>query len=82
MTEWEMKEIVDLEEELFKVHLDKFIIYYGKEDGWAPLEHYYDIVSRFPGGKILLCKDDIPHAFVLGMYGSGDFESLNVTICN
>ncbi|RIA98579.1 hypothetical protein C1645_731627 [Glomus cerebriforme] len=61
----EMETVCELDEELYREHLDKFIFYFSKYDKWAPLEHYEDMKRRFPEGKVLLCEDDTPHAFVL-----------------
>jgi hypothetical protein len=66
MANTEMENINELEEELFEEHLNKFIFYFGDGDNWAPLEHYRDMVERFPNAKIILCDLKLPHAFVLG----------------
>ncbi|CAG8469360.1 12820_t:CDS:2 [Ambispora gerdemannii] len=65
MSDTEMKTIHELDDKFFHEHLNKCILYFGKTDNWAPLEHYHDMIRRFPSGKILLCEVGMEHAFVL-----------------
>nr|CAG8544808.1 15297_t:CDS:2 [Entrophospora candida] len=67
MANSEMEIVKDLEEELFKQHLNKFVFYFADGDNWAPLAHYHDMVRRFPDAKIHLCDLKLPHAFVIGI---------------
>ncbi|CAG8695363.1 4354_t:CDS:2 [Ambispora leptoticha] len=65
MSETEMTTIHELDDKFFREHLNKFTFYFGKTDKWAPLEHYHDMIQRFPNGKIFLCEIGMEHAFVL-----------------
>ncbi|CAG8460942.1 5138_t:CDS:2 [Paraglomus brasilianum] len=61
----EMQEVQELDEELIKENLEKFVFYFGERDDWAPVEHYEILCKKFPNGKVLICEDGCPHAFVL-----------------
>ncbi|RKP05738.1 hypothetical protein THASP1DRAFT_19419 [Thamnocephalis sphaerospora] len=52
MSRHEMAEIKELQADLIEKHLDKLIFYYGVGDGWSPVEHYKDLISRFPQGGV------------------------------
>ncbi|KAJ3261466.1 hypothetical protein HDU77_000839 [Chytriomyces hyalinus] len=63
---WEMKQVLDLDAETISNNLDKLVLYYGPEDGWADETYYRQIKERFPGIKALLCEDGVTHDFVVG----------------
>ncbi|KAG9295390.1 hypothetical protein G9A89_013419 [Geosiphon pyriformis] len=65
MSDTEMKDIHELDEDFFRQHIQTCVFYFGKTDNWAPIEHYRDMVARFPDGKIHLCEIGMAHAFVL-----------------
>ncbi|KAF9916025.1 hypothetical protein BX616_004782 [Lobosporangium transversale] len=62
----EMDAIKIMDEELIEEHASKFVFYYGKTDGWSPIENYHEMQERFPNVKSFLCKQRMVHAFVLG----------------
>jgi hypothetical protein len=48
---------------------DRFTMYYGASDAWAPL-HHHEHMSKHVGepighNRVYLCSKDIPHAFVV-----------------
>ncbi|KAI9291390.1 hypothetical protein K502DRAFT_368491 [Neoconidiobolus thromboides FSU 785] len=61
----EMIQISDLNEEFYIKNENKLTIYYGKNDGWAPEKHYVNMKELIPNANILLCNQQIPHAFIL-----------------
>ncbi|KAG9307645.1 hypothetical protein G9A89_023210 [Geosiphon pyriformis] len=65
MAETEMMEVLDLDQEFYQANLEKYVFYFGKNDGWVPVEHYEDLVRRFPESKIYLCDEGTKHAFVV-----------------
>ncbi|CAG8590386.1 5258_t:CDS:2 [Ambispora leptoticha] len=66
MAETEMQEVQELDEQFYREHLPKYVFYFGKSDMWVPLDHYRDLLKRFPEGNVFLCEDGMPHAFVIG----------------
>lgn len=48
----EMASIKELDYDFYHTHVKKFIIYFSPEDNWAPKQHYEDMKSRFPNGKL------------------------------
>ncbi|CAG8562277.1 16601_t:CDS:2, partial [Acaulospora colombiana] len=65
MANTEMETVKELDEDFYRQHLEKFIFYFTVGDNWAPLNHYDDMLRRFPEGKIILCDQGMPHAFVI-----------------
>ncbi|ORX55105.1 alpha/beta-hydrolase [Hesseltinella vesiculosa] len=61
----EMETIKALDHDFYSVHSDKFILYYSRNDQWAPPDHFDYMAEHFPNAKVHLCPQDIPHAFVL-----------------
>ena len=61
-----MEHIQALDEALVEANLERLSFYYGRTDGWVPLEHYERMLKRFPTADVTLCPPEIPHAFVLG----------------
>ncbi|CAG8524732.1 438_t:CDS:2 [Acaulospora morrowiae] len=66
MANTEMETVKELDEEIYRQHLEKFVFYFAAGDNWAPLSHYNDMLKRFPDGNIILCDQGFPHAFVIG----------------
>jgi hypothetical protein len=65
----ELREISDLDDETIKTiskHQQKWIMYFGTTDKWVPISYYERIKSTFPGADIILCNQEISHAFVNG----------------
>ncbi|XP_054775280.2 lipid droplet-associated hydrolase-like isoform X1 [Lytechinus pictus] len=65
MAATEMEEILDADYSTIREHLDKFIMYYGSKDNWAPRSHYENMRRRFPEGDVRLCRRGLQHAFCL-----------------
>ncbi|KAH6571895.1 hypothetical protein BASA50_008417 [Batrachochytrium salamandrivorans] len=62
----EMDQIRDLvHREALIQHADKFILYYGAEDGWSPVSHYEEMRKVLSCAQVMLCRRGIPHAFVI-----------------
>src|SRR5688572_22007654 len=40
MANIEMNTVLELDQQLFEHHLDKFVFYFGQDDKWAPIEMY------------------------------------------
>jgi xanthine dehydrogenase/oxidase len=62
----ESQQIVELDSEDIKAiqnHRDDWIMYFGKNDGWAPRSYYDNLKERFPDAKIILCDQGMEHAF-------------------
>lgn len=62
----ESQQIVDLNSEDVKViqnHRDNWIMYFGENDGWAPVSYYVTLKERFPDATIILCDQGMKHAF-------------------
>ncbi|KAI9106320.1 hypothetical protein DFS34DRAFT_59069 [Phlyctochytrium arcticum] len=66
LTSYEFRVIDELDDDVIARNVDKMVFYYGTTDGWVPVEHYEDMKQRFPKAEIYLCRDDLPHAFVMG----------------
>lgn len=62
----EMIRVVKRDDGIIKELLPKLTFYYGKTDGWCPVNYYEDMKRDFPEANIHLCEKGIPHAFVLG----------------
>ncbi|KAI8918453.1 hypothetical protein DFJ77DRAFT_508698 [Powellomyces hirtus] len=62
----EMTQIVKWKPEDLKPHIDKFTFYYGATDRWVPLFHAQLTKDEFPDADVHVCRDDLPHAFVMG----------------
>lgn len=39
--------------------------YYGKQDGWCPIDYFEDMRRDYPQADITLCDRNIEHAFVM-----------------
>ncbi|KAI9496891.1 hypothetical protein BDB00DRAFT_807703 [Zychaea mexicana] len=66
MAQQEMQHVGELDLDFYNAHADKFVIYYSRNDKWAPLDHYEYMKQRFPEHEHLyLCQQDIPHSFSL-----------------
>ncbi|KAJ8326164.1 hypothetical protein QVD99_002314 [Batrachochytrium dendrobatidis] len=76
----EMHQIRDLNDlDVISTHADKFIMYYGVDDGWSPVEHYQDMSRKVPAAKVMLCEKSVPHSFVVehsGLMAKLSFEWL------
>ncbi|KAJ1896389.1 hypothetical protein LPJ66_004018 [Kickxella alabastrina] len=60
----EMHTIKELNCELYGRLGRKFVMYYGVDDGWSPVDHYYKMVKENTEGRVSLCEEGISHAFV------------------
>ncbi|KAI8140156.1 hypothetical protein BJV82DRAFT_562960 [Fennellomyces sp. T-0311] len=66
MAKHEMETVRELDDDFYNAHADKFIIYYSRNDKWAPPDHYDYMKKVFPEHEHLyLCEQDIPHSFIL-----------------
>ncbi|SAL99308.1 hypothetical protein [Absidia glauca] len=65
MARQEMELIKELDDDFYATHVDKFIMYYSRNDQWAPLDHYEFMTEKFPNAQVHLCAEDIPHAFII-----------------
>ncbi|XP_071498066.1 lipid droplet-associated hydrolase-like [Diadema antillarum] len=65
MAAMEMENIGHADHRTIESHLDKFVIYYGAKDGWAPRSHYESMRQRLPGADVRLCRRGLEHAFCL-----------------
>lgn len=61
----EMQVVHEADYDLLSSHIGKIHFYYGMEDHWCPVEFYQQMKDRFPDAEIHLCKNRIPHAFVM-----------------
>ncbi|KAF4524799.1 hypothetical protein B566_EDAN010174, partial [Ephemera danica] len=61
----EMKNITDLDSDTIMAHKSKLLFYYGKKDGWCPLQYYHDMKQRLPEINAVTSTTDMRHAFVL-----------------
>lgn len=57
--------IKDIDMKSVSDNIDKLIFYYGARDPWVPRSCYEKMKQLFPDGDIMICNDDIQHAFVL-----------------
>lgn len=48
MAKQEMESVRDLDHDFYTTHVNKFIIYYSRNDQWAPLDHYDYMKEKFP----------------------------------
>ncbi|KAJ1873783.1 hypothetical protein LPJ55_002018 [Coemansia sp. RSA 990] len=60
----EMRKISGLNEEFYRTFGHKFVMYYGRNDNWVPLECFEKMRQVNTGGKVTLCENNISHAFV------------------
>ncbi|CAO3585337.1 unnamed protein product [Absidia cylindrospora] len=65
MARQEMEMIKELDDDFYATHVNKFIMYFSRNDAWAPLDHYEFMSKKFPNAQVHLCAEDIPHAFIL-----------------
>ena len=65
MAHEEMQTVTSVDYNLLDKHMSKLMFYYGGDDHWCPVQYYEDMISKYPNGKIILCKENIAHAFVL-----------------
>lgn len=57
MAQHEMETVKELDHDFYNAHANKFILYYSKNDEWAPLDHYNYMRTKFPNhGKLTNCK--------------------------
>ena len=66
MAEQEMNEVVDLPVDTIREHIDKMVFYYGVGDKWNTESMPQEMVNRFPGKDINICKSGYAHSFVIG----------------
>lgn len=48
MAKHEMETVKELDDDFYHAHADKFIIYYSRNDKWAPPDHYDYMKKIFP----------------------------------
>ncbi|KAJ2611577.1 hypothetical protein H4S08_003090 [Coemansia sp. RSA 1365] len=60
----EMRKISSVNEEFYRKFGHKFVMYYGKNDNWVPIECYHKMRQINTKGKVILCDNGISHAFV------------------
>ncbi|KAJ2082124.1 hypothetical protein H4R24_001820 [Coemansia sp. RSA 988] len=60
----EMRKILSVNEEFYRKFGHKFVMYYGKNDNWVPIECYHKMRQINTKGKVILCENGISHAFV------------------
>ncbi|KAJ2357447.1 hypothetical protein IWW50_001885, partial [Coemansia erecta] len=60
----EMRKIDGLNEEFYQTYGHKFVMYYGRDDNWVPMECYEKMSRVNTEGKVTLCENNISHAFV------------------
>ncbi|EDO46263.1 predicted protein, partial [Nematostella vectensis] len=46
-------------------NLDKLVFYYGSRDPWVPRTCHEELSRKFPDANVIVCDDNIQHAFVL-----------------
>ncbi|KAJ3082027.1 hypothetical protein HDU99_003855, partial [Rhizoclosmatium hyalinum] len=63
--DWEMKQVLELDEETVERNHDKLVLYYGPKDKWADESHFKDMKNRFPDIQAILCTDNVQHDFVI-----------------
>ncbi|KAJ2681716.1 hypothetical protein H4R19_007280 [Coemansia spiralis] len=64
MADDELRMIGSLDEDLYRTHGHKFVLYYGADDGWVPDECHRRMREANTQGRIILCDRGISHAFV------------------
>ena len=56
---------MDLPVDTIREVIDKLVFYYGMRDKWNSEKMYEEMVERFPGKDINLCKSGYSHSFVI-----------------
>jgi hypothetical protein len=46
----EMREIQELDHDTINLHASKIYGFYGRTDGWVPLDHYSEMKEKLPSG--------------------------------
>ena len=66
MAQCEMEQVRELDHDFYNAHAQKFIIYYSRNDKWAPLDHYEYMKQNFPkhGNKLILTKKKLSNTFI------------------
>ncbi|KAJ3146154.1 hypothetical protein HDU89_006721 [Geranomyces variabilis] len=62
----EMRTITTWKPEDLKHIIGRCTFYYGTTDHWVPLHHAAMMTEAFPEADVQICRDDLPHAFVMG----------------
>ncbi|KAJ3156834.1 hypothetical protein HDU86_003600 [Geranomyces michiganensis] len=62
----EMRTITTWRPEDLKHIIGRCTFYYGTTDHWVPLHHAAMMTETFPEADVHVCRDDLPHAFVMG----------------
>lgn len=57
--------IKDIDIDSISENIDKLTFYYGARDPWVPRSCYEQMTKRFPSADVMICDDNIQHAFVL-----------------
>ena len=57
--------IKDMDVESVSQNIEKLTFFYGARDPWVPRSCYEQMTKRFPEADVMICDDDIQHAFVL-----------------
>ncbi|ORX74266.1 hypothetical protein DL89DRAFT_264186 [Linderina pennispora] len=60
----EMATIKDVNEKLYGAMGDKFVMYYGRKDGWVPSDRFKKMCHINYKGNVVMCDKGISHAFV------------------
>lgn len=61
----EMEKIQELDVDAVQGSKDRLRFYFGKVDGWCPLEYYRNLKEKVPDVDATACTEDYRHAFVL-----------------
>jgi hypothetical protein len=56
--------------------LDKVVFYFGVNDGWVHNDDIADIQRRFPSAKVIRCRDNHGHSFVLSNRSSAGMSKI------
>ena len=57
--------VKELDIDVLKKFSNKIRFYNGSCDSWCPLEYANELKAKVPLMRVEICKENIPHAFVL-----------------
>ncbi|KAJ2826194.1 hypothetical protein IWW50_002490, partial [Coemansia erecta] len=60
----DINDVAGLDEQLYRELGGKFVMFYGRHDDWVPMKYYEKLREINTKGKVILCDQSIPHAFV------------------
>ncbi|KAJ2082123.1 hypothetical protein H4R24_001819 [Coemansia sp. RSA 988] len=59
-----MRKVTSVNKDFYRQFGHKFVMFYGRDDNWVPIEYYNKMRQINTKGRVILLENGLPHAFV------------------